>query len=127
MTALYFAADADEANRLVTQAMTDLKLINLLDGLSSDQMDENLWRLTTRLITAYRVWLDEVISGGYYTARAVRMPQLLSAFIDLAERVLDTQLLGSAELLRRFYKAFLIVDEQIEANDPYLSGALLGD
>ncbi len=64
MTALYFAADADEANRLVTQAMTDLKLINLLDGLSSDQMDENLWRLTTRLITAYRVWLDEVISGG---------------------------------------------------------------
>ncbi len=52
------------------------------------------------------------------------MPQLLSAFIDLAERVLDTQLLGSAELLRRFYKAFLIVDEQIEANDPYLSGAI---
>jgi len=124
MTALYFAADVDEANRLVNQAMTDLELINLLDGLSFEQMDANLWGLTTSLITAYRAWLDVAVTEGYYTARAEQMPQLLSAFVDLAERVLDTQLLGSAELLRRFYKAFFLVDERVEANDPYLPGAI---
>lgn len=124
MTALYFSADADEANRLVTQAMTDLDLVNLLDGLSFGQMDANLWRLTTSLITAYRSWLDVAVTGGYYTARAEQMPRLLSAFVDLAEKVLDTQLLGSAELLRRFYKAFLLVDERVEANDPYLPDAV---
>lgn len=124
MTALYYAADADEANRLVNQAMTDLELVNLLDGLSLEQMDANLWRMTTDLITTYRAWLDAAVIEGYYTARANQMPQLLSAFVDLAEKVLDTQLLGSAELLRRFYKAFFLVDERVEANDPYLPGAI---
>ena len=124
MTALYFAADADEANRLLTQAMTEIKLVNLLEGLSINQVDASLWGLTSHLITAYRSWLDEAVTGGYYTARANRMPQLLSAFADLAEKVLDTQLLGSAELLRRFYKVFFLVDERVEANDPYMPGAI---
>lgn len=124
MAALYFAADADEANRLVTQAITDLELVNLLDGLSSKQMDSTLWSLTIGLISAYRAWLDVAVSEGYYTARAERMPQLLNAFVNLTEKVLETDLLGSAELLRRFYKAFLIVDENVEANDPYLPGAI---
>lgn len=124
MAALYFAADADEANRLVAQATTDLELVNLLNGLSSEQMDSHLWELTVNLISAYRAWLDVAISEGYYSARAERMPQLLSAYVDLSEKVLETDLLGSTELLRRFYKAFLLVDENVEANDPYLPGAI---
>jgi DNA phosphorothioation-dependent restriction protein DptH len=124
MTALYFAADADEANRLVTQAMTDLELVNLLEGLSSEKVDSNLWELTTSLITAYRSWLDVAVTEGYYTARKEHMSQLLFAFVNLAEKVLDTQLLGNAELLRRLYKAFLLVDERVEVNDPYLPGAI---
>ena len=125
MAALYFASDEDEANRLVSQAMTDLILIDLLDGLSPEQMDDILWELTAKLIAAYRAWLDVVATEGYYIARAQQMPPLLSASTDLAEKVRDTELLGSTELLRRFYKAFLLVDETVGANDHFLPGAIV--
>jgi DNA phosphorothioation-dependent restriction protein DptH len=125
MAALYFATDADEANRLVSQAVTDLELINLLEGLTSEQMDPLLWEQTTSLISDYRAWLQSTVAKGYYTARAEQMPKLLSSFLSLAEKVLSSDLLGSAELLRRFYKAFLVVDEAVEANDPSLPGAIV--
>lgn len=124
MTALYFASDEDEANRLVVQAMTDLELVNMLDELTPEQVDVNLWSMTTNLIMVYREWLDIAVTQGYYTARSERMPQLLTAFVDLAEMVLNTELLGSVELMRRFYKAFLLVDERTEINDPYLPGCI---
>jgi len=128
MTALYFAADENEANRLVIQAMTDLEVIDLLEGLSSAQMDASLWSSTTNLntglIARYRAWLDAIVTAGYYSARAERLPALLAAFDDLAAKVLDSNLLGGSELLRRLYKAFLLVDERTDANDPYLPAAI---
>lgn len=124
MTALYFAADEEEANRLVSQAMTDMDLVNLLKGMSPEQMEAGLWTETTALITAYWDWLNMAVTEGYYTARAERLPQLLNAFISLTEKALDPNLLGAAELLRRLYKAFLLVDERADANDPYLPAAV---
>lgn len=125
MTALYFAADEDEANRLVIQAMTDLELIDLLDGLPTNLLDQCLWSLVTSLIASYRDWLNVALTAGYYTARTERLPIVLKAFDRLAEKVLDKNLQGSRELLRRFYKAFLLVDERADANDPYLPAAIV--
>ncbi len=128
MTGVYFAADENEANRLVIQAMTDLKVIDLLDGLSGAHMDASLWdsttNLNTGLIACYSAWLDATVTAGYYSARADRLPALLAAFDNLAEKVLDGNLLGGNELLRRLYKAFLLVDERAHANDPYLPAAI---
>jgi DNA phosphorothioation-dependent restriction protein DptH len=128
MTALYFAADESEANRLVIQSMTDLKLLDLLDGLTIRHMDPNLWgstsNLNTGLIACYRAWLDASVTTGYYNARYERLPALLSAFDGLAARVLDSKLLGARELLRRLYKGFLLIDERTDANDPYLPAAV---
>lgn len=124
MTALYFAADADEANRLVIQAMTELEPVDLLADLPPHHVDPGLWTQVINLIAAYRTWLDATVKAGYYTARTNRLPQLLNAFVALAERVLDTGVLGAAELLRRLYKAFLVVDEHAEANDDHLPAAV---
>ncbi len=74
--------------------------------------------------------LDTVVEVGYFTARVdhlvrlVRLVRLVSTFVDLAEKTLDSCLLGSSELLRRVYKAFLVVDEQVDANDPYLPAVI---
>ena len=125
MTALYFAADEDEANRLVIQAMTDLELVNLLIGLQMNQVDDYLWGLVTNLTTSYLGWLDAALTKGYYTTRQEYLPTLLAAFDCLAEKVLDKNLRGSRELLRRVYKAFLLVDESTDANDPYLPAAIV--
>ena len=125
MTALYFAADEDEANRLVIQAMTDLELVDLLDGSTINLLDQCLWSLVTSLIASYRDWLGMALTAGYYTARTERLPVLLKAFDRLAEKVLDKNLQGSRELLRRFYKAFLLVDERADANDPCLPAAVV--
>ena len=37
---------------------------------------------------------------------------------------LDKNLLGSSEFLRRFYKAFFIVDQHSKANDAYLQAGV---
>ncbi len=124
MTALYFAADADEANRLIIQAMTELELVNLLNDLPPDHADPNLWNRVIDLITAYRTWLNATVTTGYYAARNHQLQPLLNAFVALAEQVLDTRMLGAPELLRRLYKAFLIVDERAEANNDHLPAAV---
>lgn len=124
MTALYFAADEDEAHRLLIQAMTDMELVNLLDGLPNAHVDPELRVLVTTVVARYRDWLDALLTQGYYTARKERLPSLLTAFDNVAQSVLDTNLLGGAELLRRFYKAFLLVDERADVNAAYLPAAL---
>jgi hypothetical protein len=69
------------------QAMTDLEVFDLLDGLSITQMDASLWdsttNLNTGLIARYRAWLDATVTTGYYSARAERLPALLTAFDKL--------------------------------------------
>ncbi|MEA1052172.1 DUF87 domain-containing protein [Lamprobacter modestohalophilus] len=125
MTALYYAADEEEANRLVSQALTEMRVVNLLDGLSPSAVDPTLWRLTLDLSDAYRTWLRFAVEQGYYQAMATRFLPLMSWYEGLAERVLDPQVLGSQELLRRFYKAFLLVDDSMGPNDAYLRSAIV--
>jgi DNA phosphorothioation-dependent restriction protein DptH len=124
MAALYYAADEDEANRLTAQAITDFELSNLLDGLSNEELDSNLWVLVRDLIAAYRGFLGTFVNEGFYVACANQLPQLLNIFANLAEQVLDDELLGSEWLLRRFYKAFFLVDERFEASKQYLTGCV---
>ena len=125
MTALYYAADEEEANRLVSQALTEMRLVNLLDGLSPTTVDPGLWRLTLELSKAYRNWLRHAVEQGYYHAITGQFLPLLKGYVALAERVLDPQVLGSQELLRRFYKAFLLVDDDMAPNDAYLRSAIV--
>lgn len=125
MTALYYAADEEEANRLVSQALTEMRVVNLLDGLSPSAVDPTLWRLTLDLSDAYRTWLRFAVKQGYYQAMATRYLPMLNGYEALAKSVLDPQLLGSQELLRRFYKAFLLVDDSMGPNDAYLRSAIV--
>lgn len=125
MTALYFAADEDEANRLISQAMTSLRLSNLLDGLAPQQIDDALWTATHILITNYRSWLNSAVNEGFYTANAQHLPALINQFVTLAESLFDTQRMGSSDLLPRLYKAFLLSDGRSQPTDPFMPGAIV--
>ncbi|AFL72868.1 ATP-binding protein [Thiocystis violascens] len=124
MTALYYAADEEEANRLVNQALSELKLVNLLDGLAPNLLDPSLWLATKQLAEAYRKWLGACVDLGFYHANRDGFLPLLTVYVALAERVLDVKVSGSAELLRRFYKAFLLVDESLAPNHGFLRSAV---
>lgn len=125
MTALYYAADEDEANRLVSQALTEMRLVNLLDGLTPGTVEPGLWALATDLSRTYRDWLRHCVERGWYHAITEGFLPLLSRYEALAKRVLDSTVLGSAEMLRRFYKAFLLMDDSMSPNDGYLRSAIV--
>jgi hypothetical protein len=125
MTALYYAADEDEANRLVSQALNELELVDLLDGASQNLFDPSLWQAVLKLSGAYRTWLKRAVELGYYQAVTHDFLPVLQAYLALAEQVLDPTLCGSHELLRRLYKAFLLVDEEMNANDGFLRSAIV--
>jgi DNA phosphorothioation-dependent restriction protein DptH len=120
LTALYYAADEEEANRLVSQALGELTLIDLLADLAPNVLDPALAQATRTLSHTYYKWLGAYVEQGYYTANAAHYLTLLNGYVDLAERLLDIQVRGSAELLRRFYKAFLLVDDSLHPNDAFL-------
>lgn len=124
MTALYFAADEDEANRLVAQALSERRIIDLLNGLDGANVHDSLRESVRQLMFNYRAWLDCYVKNGYYAADAGFFNALTKAYLNLAERVFDSTLVGSTEILRRFYKAFLLVDDTMQPNAEYLSSAV---
>lgn len=124
LTALYYAADEEEANRLASQALGELELINLLDGLAPDVLAPELAQAARELSQRYRQWLDAYVSQGYYDANDTYFLPLLNNYVALAEGLLDPNVRGSAELLRRFYKAFLLVDDRLRPNDAFLRAAV---
>ncbi|NEX21267.1 ATP-binding protein [Thiorhodococcus mannitoliphagus] len=124
MTALYYAADEEEANRLVSQALSDLSLVDLLDGLPEDCLAYDLRQATKGLAARYREWLDAYVTQGYYQANQHYFLPLRACYLDLVERVLDVHVVGSAELLRRLYKAFLLVGDGMVPNHGFLGSAV---
>lgn len=124
MSALYYAADEDEANRLVSQGMTEMKILNLLEDLPASQIEQELNNKVLTFIDSYRKWLDATFSFGFHATVNNQLNGLLQSYIQLIEETLSQEYKGSVELLRRLYKAFFIVDSNCQPNDTYLSSAI---
>ncbi|GLP97001.1 type IV secretion system DNA-binding domain-containing protein [Paraferrimonas sedimenticola] len=124
MTALYYAADEEEANRLISQALTDIQVYNLLVDLPTNNISEELNASITRFISNYIEWLSKATSKGYYSAADREVGALLSSYVSLAELALSKEELGGPELLRRLYKAFFIIDQSCNAADSYVNAAI---
>lgn len=125
MTALYFAADDEEANRLVSQALCEMKMTNLVAGIDTTIVNSLLWDEVAKLCSAYFNWLQFFVGNGYYSAMQGHFIALQRAYEVVAKRVLDKSVTCSEELLRCFYKAFLLVDENTHPNDGFLSSAII--
>jgi len=125
MTALYFAADAEEANRLVSQALSEIKMTNLIDKIDMSIVDKSLWDGLRELSSAYFSWLQYFAQNGYFSAMRGHFIAVQRAYEGFARRVLDKSIAGSEELLRCFYKAFLLIDESVNPNDGFLRSAIV--
>ena len=127
MTALYFAADEEEANRLVNNALGMVKVIDLMAGLERQNprnLDADLNEQVRALSQVYRTWLMAYVKQGYFYATKEHYPQLQEAYAALATGVLNKSKQGSAELLRRFYKAFLLLDPTVQPNANFMHSAV---
>lgn len=127
LTALYFAADEEEANRLLNNAIGMVQVIDLTAGLDRQHpksLDAELNEQVRILVQTYRDWLNTYVEQGYFTATAKYYSQLEPAYEKLATAVLDRHKQGSMELLRRFYKAFLLFDASVKPNDPFIRSAI---
>ncbi|MBU2569723.1 MAG: ATP-binding protein [Gammaproteobacteria bacterium] len=125
MTALYFAADEEEANRLVSLALCGMKLTNLVEKIDTAIIDSSLWVDVKELSGAYFNWLQFYIGQGYYAAMPENFIAVRRAYENLAKRVLDKHITGGEELLRCFYKAFLLIDDSVNPNDGFLKSAVV--
>jgi DNA phosphorothioation-dependent restriction protein DptH len=125
MTALYFAADAEEANRLVSQALSEIKMTNLLDKIDMSIVDKSLLDGLRELSSAYFNWLQYFAQNGYFSAMRGHFIAVQRAYEGFAKQVLDKSIACSEELLRCFYKAFLIIDERVNPNDGFLRSAIV--
>jgi DNA phosphorothioation-dependent restriction protein DptH len=121
LTALFYAADVEEGNRLVANAMQDMTLMDLRRDLLESGLAPQLLPPLEQFIERYWNWLDATLEQGYYKALAKYEPPLRQAYAVLCQKLLDTSLPGASDLLRRVYKAFLLVDDSTQPGDPYLA------
>ncbi|KKO48095.1 hypothetical protein VT06_13375 [Arsukibacterium sp. MJ3] len=124
MSAIFYASDEEEANRLLSQSITDFEIINLIEDLPTNQLELELNNKILTFTTAYKDWLDIVYKQGFYTTVNNQLNRLLQKYIELMECALTKKYKGSQELLRRLYKAFFIVEKSCQPNDSYLSTAI---
>lgn len=127
MTALYFAADEEEANRLMNNSLGMIGVIDLMEGVDRNKpksLDPELNEQVRELSQVYRSWLSSYVEDGYFTATTNKYPQLEQAYERLAKGVLDCKKQGSLELLRRFYKAFLLINSEVHPNDQFIRSAV---
>jgi len=122
--ALHFAADETEANRLIAQSLIGLEVENLIDDLDLTRFESDLKEKLEGFIRAYREWLKAIVQHGYYTAQKNHVYQVVRQFEVVAKAVLDREKRGSTEILPRFYKALLVVDDRLRPGDGFLPGAV---
>jgi len=125
MTALYFSADDEEANRLLSQSLVELKVTDLMAGVSLGDIDSGIREKIRKLSESYRLWLSTIIYDGYFTAMNLHYLELQKAYESLAKEVLDKNLVEAEVVLKCLYKAFLVISEKVEAQDGYLGSALI--
>jgi DNA phosphorothioation-dependent restriction protein DptH len=70
LTALFYAADAEGANRLVANAMQDMSLMDLRGDLLETGLAPQLLAPLEHFIERYWRWLDATLKHGYYKALA---------------------------------------------------------
>jgi DNA phosphorothioation-dependent restriction protein DptH len=124
MAALYYAADDDEANRLVSQSICDMSVCDLTEGLELSDFDPSLIEGVKNLSNNYFQWLTSYVNDGFYNASIEKLIKVLSSYEDLAKKTLDKSLVGSELLLKRLYKAFFVISDKSNPNDSFISSAL---
>ena len=112
LTALYYAADEEEANRLLNNALGNMEVKDVLAGLGQGPLDAKLTDAVNTLAYIYWQWLAEYVKQGYYQATQSKYGALQNAYGQLANVVLDAECHGSRDVLSRFYKAFLLMDTE---------------
>lgn len=124
MTALYYAADEEEANRLLSNALTGLKVENLMEDLNGFRFPFDLSDALNVFISSYYEWLSNYVERGYFSAIQY-YPKIEEAYESLVEKLLDKSLNGSQDILPRFYKSFLLLQEESKAKDNFISSAVV--
>ena len=124
LASLFYASDGEEANRLLANAMQDMELLDLLEGLPSTALAPELLPQLKQFTARYRKWLDATSEKGYYSALQEHVPQLISSYIDLVKLLLDNRLPGAGDLLFRVYKMLLLIGDDAKPSDPYLESCV---
>lgn len=125
MTALYFAADEEEANRLINDDLHTLEVVSLISEIDIENFDFDFRTHLRELVGAYYSWLSTYLESGYYQANKAYYSKIQDSYDKFAKSTLDKNKKGSIELLRRLYKAFLLVDASVHENDDYLQSAVV--
>ncbi|HMY00923.1 MAG TPA: hypothetical protein PKC44_14215, partial [Agitococcus sp.] len=124
MTALYYAADEDEANRLALLVLGSINLTNLVGDIETHltNIDSDLLDKLRHLSAHYKEWLSCYCKEGYYAATHDAFLIIISEYTSLVDALLEKG--NHKELLSRLYKAFLVFDSASQANQDYLAAAI---
>ena len=124
MTAIYYAADEEEANRLLSNALTGLKVENLMEDLNDFPFPFDLTEALRVFISNYYEWLSGYVERGYFSA-IQHYHHIEKSYESLVEKLLDKNLNGSQDILPRFYKSFLLLQDECKAKDSFISSGVV--
>lgn len=123
-TELFFAFDADDANRLIREGLSDFDVVDVFSGVDHDTVAPQLWSATASLIKAYTSYLEKLVNDGPFAADDNELIYVIQAFDDLTKHLVRERMIGQQEVLARLYKAFFIIPKNIPLSERYLDSAI---
>ena len=123
-TELFFAYDNDDANRLVREGLSDFDVVDVFQGVNTNNIAPQLRDDVALLAKTYRSYLTKLVEVGPFTADDEDLGYLIDAYHEITEKVLLTEMVGQQEVLKRLYKAFFIIPKTLPLSEGYLNSAI---
>jgi len=119
---MFLTPDEDEANRILKQSISRLRIWNLLRAPNIDRQDP-LWPFLADLSNSYKKFLDYFVTEGYFVVMEDLCSRDEGSYADLFKKMQTAMRLLVADkkfshstLLPLLYKAFLILDESSDSS-----------
>lgn len=123
-TELFFAYDSDDANRLVREGISDFDVVDVFQGVNTNNIAPQLLDGVALLAKTYRSYLTKLVEVGPFTADDEELGYLIDAYHELTKKILLTEMVGQQEVLTRLYKAFFIIPKTLPLSEGYLNSAI---
>lgn len=125
-TELFFAADVEEAHRLLEISEAELRVVELVTADLKPRLNKEpeIQALMVKAVQSYQSLVRRLVQDGYFVALRDPVLNLLRALEDVYKAVLTKEHVAGGDIGAALYKSFLLLPKGTDPCEPALATAI---